>query len=65
MTCIYVNIKVKTTKSKLYTLFYTGFENNNLCYLKELPKIINNFMNNVRLPKQLKLTGFNRDSVKK
>lgn len=65
--CVVCNhVKVKTAKSKLYALFDTGFKNNNLCYLKELPKIINNFMNDViHKPKQLKLTGLNRDSADK
>lgn len=41
VVCNYVNIK--SEKNKQYELFNIGFKNNTICYIKNLPKIINTY----------------------
>lgn len=44
LVCVICNeITIKTKKSKVYTLFEKGFENDTLCYLKNLDKIIESY----------------------
>jgi hypothetical protein len=44
LLCVICNYtQLKSNKNKAYTLFETGFKNNNLCYLKNLQNIITRF----------------------
>lgn len=46
LLCVVCNkIKLKSNKNKAYELFKTGYENDTLCYLKNLESIINKFFN--------------------
>lgn len=41
VVCNHINIK--SEKNKQYELFNIGFKNNTICYIKNLPKIINDY----------------------
>lgn len=46
LLCVVCNyVQFKSQKNKAYRLFEIGFENNTLCYLNNLPHIINEFFN--------------------
>ncbi len=46
LLCVICNeIEFKSNKNKAYKLFETGFKNDTLCYLKNLPNIINSYFN--------------------
>jgi len=46
LLCVICNeIQFKSNKNKAYKLFETGFSNNTLCYLNNLPNIIRSFFN--------------------
>ena len=46
LLCVVCNkIKLKSNKNKAYKLFKIGYENDTLCYLKNLESIINKFFN--------------------
>jgi len=46
LLCVVCNkIQIKSTKNKTYKLFETGFDQNTLCYIKNLKNIINIFFN--------------------
>ena len=46
LLCVVCNkIKLKSNKNKAYKLFKTGYENDTLCYLKNLESIIDKFFN--------------------
>lgn len=46
LLCVVCNkIKFNSNKNKAYKLFEIGFTNNTLCYLKNLPNIINKYFN--------------------
>ena len=46
LLCVVCNeIQFKSKKNKAYKLFKTGFENNTLCYLKNLQNIITTYFN--------------------
>ena len=46
LLCVVCNeIQFKSKKNKAYKLFETGFENNTLCYLKNLQNIITSYFN--------------------
>lgn len=46
LLCVVCNkIKFSSNKNKVFKLFEIGFTNNTLCYLKNLPNIINEYFN--------------------
>ena len=46
LLCVVCNeIQFKSKKNKSYKLFEIGFENNTLCYLKNLQNIITSYFN--------------------
>lgn len=46
LVCVVCNeIKFSNNKNKAFKLFEIGFTNNTLCYLKNLPNIINEYFN--------------------
>jgi len=46
LLCVVCNeIQFKNDKTKAFKLFQVGFKNNTLCYLKNLPNIINEYFN--------------------
>ena len=43
LLCVVCNNVKINNKNKIYTLFKTGFDNNTLCYIKNLSNIIKTF----------------------